>query len=91
LEFKQDAAQLVISKGYTYTEASRSLGISESALRRWAKAEKGQSFKTDKHLNSRLNLSEQEELLRLRKENSRLKMEREILKKAAAFFAQEMP
>jgi transposase len=90
LEFKRDAAQLILSKGYTYHEATSSLGISATALRRWVNAEKGQTFKKDKSTNSQLNLTEHDELLRLRKENARLKMEREILKKAAAFFAQEM-
>lgn len=90
LEFKQDAAQLVLSKGYSYAKAAASLGISVSALRNWVKAEQGQD-KPDNNLStSKLSLSEREELLRLRKENARLKMEREILKKASAFFAQEM-
>ena len=92
LEFKQDAAQLILSKGYSYTDAAASLGISISALRKWVKAEQGQGQdKSDNNLStSKLSLSEREELLRLRKENARLKMEREILKKASAFFAQEM-
>jgi transposase len=90
LEFKQDASQLILSKGYSYPEASSSLGVSISALRKWVKAEKGQD-KVDNNLTThQLSLSEREELLRLRKENARLKMEREILKKASAFFAQEM-
>jgi hypothetical protein len=55
-------------------------------LRRWVNAEKDQK---DKSTNSQLNLTERDELLRLRKENAQLKMEREILKKAAAFFTQE--
>lgn len=88
LEFKQDAAQLILSKGYSYPEAAASLGVSVSALRKWVKAEKGDS--KDNNLTTQLSLSEREELLRLRKENTRLKMEREILKKASAFFAQEM-
>jgi len=90
LEFKQDAAQLVLSKGYSYTEAAASLGISVSALRRWVKAEEVQDKSDNNLATSKLSLSEREELLRLRKENTRLKMEREILKKASAFFAQEM-
>jgi transposase len=90
LEFKRDAAQLILSKGYTYPEATSSLGVSASALRKWVTAEKGQTLKKDKPTNSQLNLTEHDELLRLRKENARLKMEREILKKAAAFFAQEI-
>ena len=88
LAFKQDAAQLILRNGYTYTEAATSLGVSVSALRKWVNAEK-----EGKHSNSSsktvLNLNEHEELLRLRKENNRLKMEREILKKAAVFFAQD--
>lgn len=91
LEFKQDAAQLVLSKGYSIQEAGTSLGVSMSALRRWVKHERGGSTKEAIVAGSApLNLSEHEELLQLRKENARLKMEREILKKASAFFAQEM-
>jgi transposase len=89
LEFKQDAAQLVISKGYSIQEAASSLGVSVSALRKWVKAEKVPSEEPVLS-GGALSLSEHEELLRLRKENARLKMEREILKKASAFFAQEM-
>jgi transposase len=89
LEFKRDAAQLILSKGYTYPEATTSLGISASALRKWVNAEKGQTLKTDKPVNSELNLAEHDELLRLRKENARLKMEREILKKASACVTQK--
>ena len=85
LEFKQDAARLVIEKGYTHQQAAASLGVSLSALRRWVRAERsggdGQKMVTC--------LADQQELARLRKENERLRMEREILKKAAAFFANE--
>ena len=84
LEFKRDAAQLIISKGYTYPEATSSLAVSASALRRWVAAEKNQTLKKDSSTKSQLNLTDHEELLKLRKENARLKMEREILKKAAA-------
>lgn len=88
LEFKQDAAQLVLSKGYSYKEAATSLGVSVSALRQWVQAEKG-SKRNNSVSKAVLSLSEHEELLRLRKEVNRLKMEREILKKAAVFFAQD--
>lgn len=90
LEFKQDAAQLILSKGYSYAEASASLGVSVSALRKWVKAESGTGKERNNLSIPQLSLSEREELLRLRKENTKLKMEREILKKASAFFAQEM-
>lgn len=88
LEFKQDAVQLVLSKGYSIQEAATSLGVSVSALRKWVRAEKGGNDKNSIS-GKPLTLSEHEELLRLRKENIKLKMEREILKKATAFFAQE--
>ena|SRR3990167_1715845 len=85
LEFKQDAAQLILSKGYSYQDAANSLVVSVSALRKWVSAEKGNANTSS----NKLSLNEREELLRLRKEITRLRMEREILKKAAAFFAQE--
>ena len=85
LEFKQDAVKLVQEKGYTILEASSSLGVSLSALNRWIRAERGGAARSS----SVLNLSEHDELIQLRKENTRLKLEREILKKAAVFFAQE--
>ena len=85
LEFKQDAVKLVQEKGYTILEAASSLGVSLSALNRWIRAERGGAA----HNKTVLNLSEHDELIQLRKENARLKLEREILKKAAVFFAQE--
>jgi transposase len=88
LEFKQDAAKLANEKGYTHQEAADSLGISLSAIGRWARAERGMAtVSTAKK--AVLPLNDQAELVRLRKENERLRMEREILKKAAVFFAKE--
>lgn len=80
LEFKQDAAKLVVEKGYT----ADSLGISLSAIGRWVRAEQGSTIAsaTKKPV---LKLADQDELMRLRKENERLRLEREILKKAAVF------
>ena len=89
LEFKQDAARLVIEKGYTQQDAADHLGVSLSAIRRWVKAERSPIKDDPSTKKSGLNLANQDELLRLRKENERLRMEREILKKAAAFFANE--
>ncbi|MEQ1768088.1 MAG: transposase [Methylotenera sp.] len=89
LEFKQDAAKLVLEKGYTHQQASDSLGVSLSALGRWVRAErKPVSVAIGK--NQPLNLAEQSELARLRKENEQLRMERDIIKKAAVFFAKEL-
>ena len=82
-EFKEDAVKLVINQGYKVEEAAERLGISKSALGKWIRAK--QLEETD----SSLSFSEREELIQLRKENKRLEMERDILKKAAAFFAKE--
>lgn len=80
-EFKKEAVNLVVKQGYTNTEAAKSLGVSESAIRNWKKQfVPGRDNK---------NLKQDAEIKRLKKENERLRMEREILKKAAAFFAKE--
>ena len=82
LEFKQDAARLVIEKGYTHKQAADSLGVSESALGRWVRAERNSGAVSDVQTGRKptLSLAGQDELARLRKENERLRMEREILK-----------
>jgi transposase len=87
LEFKQDAAKLVLEKGYTHQQASDNLGVSLSALGRWVRAERGTTSPSKKPL---LNLAEQSELARLRKEIEQLRMEREIIKKAAGIEAKEI-
>ena len=86
LEYKQDAVKLVTEQGYSRQKAADSLGISLSAITTWVRQESpiGDS-KEAKSVT--LNLSERSELERLRKENQRLLMERDILKKAAVFFA----
>lgn len=81
-EFKAEAIRLVTEQGYSQGEAGRRLGIPEKNISRWVLARK------EKEKKGKVEVSE-EELKRLRKENERLKMEREILKKAAAFFANE--
>lgn len=87
-EFKLDAVSLVLDQGYTRREAARSLDINEQMLGRWVKehrdAEDGQAFRGNGKLTP-----EQEEIKRLKAENKRLQMERDILKKATAFFAAE--
>jgi len=89
LEFKQDAAKLVLEKGYSQQQAAVHLGISQSALGRWVRAERKPSANESTPKKSCLNLGDHDELIRLRKENEQLPMEREILKKAAVFFAKE--
>jgi transposase len=86
-EFKQDAIRLVTEQGYKQTEAAKNLGIDRSMLVRWMRefrADESEAFRGNGKLTA-----EQEELRRLREENRRLKMERDILKKATAFFAKE--
>lgn len=82
-EFKAEAVKLVTEGGYTVGEAAQSLGIERSLLGYWKRRMSGG---TD---SATLTEDEQMELKRLREENRRLRMERDILKKAAAFFANE--
>ena len=86
-EFKAQAVQLVTEQGYSVAEAARSLGISENLIRSWRHALEAQG---DRAFPGHGKLSAvEEELRRLRAENKRLLAERDILKKAAAFFARE--
>ena len=83
-EFKDEAVALVKEQGYSVPEAARSLGIATNMLYRWKdKIEQSKQGET-------LPEDERSELQRLRKENKQLRMEKEILKKASAFFAKEM-
>lgn len=86
-EFKIAAVKLVTEQGYSLREAARSLGVSEKQLRKWKRElqEQGsQAFPGKGNLPP-----EQEEIRRLKEEVQRLRMERDILKKATAFFAKE--
>ncbi|MGC3833792.1 transposase [Moritella viscosa] len=87
-EFKQGAVKLVTEQGYTRQAAAASLGVSLSAITRWVQAENGTQARPGTKQEG-LNLSERNELEILRKENAKLLMEKEILKKAAVFFAKE--
>lgn len=86
-EFKLDAISLVLEQGYTQAEAARSLEVNANMLGRWIKEHEsadGQAFRGNGKLTP-----EQAEIRRLREENRRLKMEKDILKKATVFFAKE--
>ncbi len=83
-EYKEEAVALVREQGYSVPEAANSLGIASNILYRWKTQIEAQL--EDKLLSD----DEREELKRLRKENKNLRMEKEILKKASAFFAKEM-
>jgi len=85
-EFKEEAVKLVNEQGYGVSEVARDLGINVNVLGRWKREFTGSGVDSSSfNGESALQL----ELQHLRKENKRLQMEREILKKAAAFFANE--
>lgn len=84
-EFKQEAVRLVREEGMTYSQVGASLDVCKTRVRDWVlKADAGEVPK-----GTAPQLSVEEELARLRRENRILREEREILKKAAAFFAKE--
>ena len=86
-EFKERAVKLAVESEQPRAQTARDLGVNENTLPTWIgkfhRAERRGQQVQDEHL--------YEELKRLRKENTRLKEEREILKKAAAYFAQQLP
>ena len=87
-EFKVQAVKMITEQGLSIREVSRDLGVSETVIRNWKRklAQEGdQSFPGNGRLPA-----DQEEIRRLREENRQLRMERDILKKATAFFANEM-
>jgi transposase len=85
-EFKTEAVKLYHSGGKSLAQSAKDLGIAASTLNKWveqAKIDEGNgpagALKSD----------EREELIRLRRENKQIKLERDFLKKATAFFAKE--
>lgn len=85
-EFKQRAVALVVEQGMSVAQVARDLELTESALHNWVRQAK---IDRGKGPAGALTTEEKAELARLRKENKILKEERDILKKAAAFFAKE--
>ena len=82
-DFKAQAVRLVLDEGKSIAATARDLDLTESALRQWV--ERARADRTQGRTG--LTTLEREELARLRKEVRELRTEREILKKAAAFFA----
>ena len=86
-EFKERAVKLAVESDQPIAQTARDLGVNENTLHTWIgkyhRAVRQEKEVHDEHL--------YEELKRLRKENARLKEERDILKKAAAYFAQQLP
>lgn len=86
-EFKVEAVKLVRDRGVSVAQASRDLDVHENVLRKWVKefgSDPAQAFPGHGQMKP-----EQLEIERLRREVNKLKAERDILKKAAAFFARE--
>jgi transposase len=83
-EFRREAVQMVRS-GRKVSDVATSLGVTEQSLRTWVKQTQLDLKERDDGLRS----EEREELRRLRRENSQLRQERDLLKRAAAFFARE--
>ena len=83
-QFRREAIEL-LRAGRTPRELSESLGVSQQTLRNWRRQDEVDRHERDDGLTS----DEREELRRLRRENARLTQERDLLKRAAAFFAKE--
>lgn len=83
-EFKQEAVQLVLERELTIAQAARDLGVGQSVLGSWVKRAREASAE-----GTALSADERAELRRLKREVAVLREERDILKKAAAFFAKE--
>lgn len=86
-QFKADAVNLVLTQNYSNSEVGRRLGINHATISRWVRQYKKETEETADGAPSSRQL--QEEIKNLKKEVQRLTMEREILKKAAVFFAKE--
>lgn len=84
-EFRESAVKMVLEQRRTVPEAARNLGVQQSTLRYWLKASRQRSGVAESVEEKALRKRNRE----LEAENQKLKLEREILKKAAAFFAKE--
>lgn len=83
-EFREEAVRIYHASGRSLNAVSTDLGISLETLRKWANQQQ-----IDAGTRRGLSTEERAELVRLRRENKTLRMERDLLKKAAAFFARE--
>ena len=83
-EFKRDAVALVIDEGRRVIDVADSLGVGEGTLGNWVR-----QARVDRGERAGLTTSERTELAELRKENARLRMERDLLKRATAFWVKE--
>jgi transposase len=84
---KAEAVEIVVSTKQSVRQVARNLGIAESSLSRWVRESQG---KTAAKSPGALGRDERQELVQLRRQVKQLEMERDFLKKAAAFFAREV-
>ena len=84
-DYKAGAVRLVLDEGKTIAAAARDLGLTESSLRNWVEQARADRTKGK----TGLTMTEREELAQLRKDVRELRLERDVLKKAAAFFAKD--
>ncbi len=83
-EFKRDAVAMVIDEGHKIVDVAERLGIGEGTLGNWVR-----QARVDRGERAGLTTSERVELVELRRENARLRMERDLLKRATAFWVKE--
>ena len=83
-EFKRDAAAMVIDEGLSITAAAERLGVGDGTLGNWVR-----QARIDAGEKTGITTDEKVELAELRKENARLRMERDLLKRATAFWVKE--
>lgn len=86
-EFRREAVQMALASSDSSASIARRLGVNETTLRNWVANELGEQAREANPLS--VSPSEFEELRRLRREVAELRVEKEILRKAAAYFAQE--
>lgn len=82
-QFKREAVRLVTEEGYSLNQAGKAVGVCHTTIRDWLARYRDETPQRTKFA------SREDELEHLRAENRRLRMERDILKKATAFFAKE--
>lgn len=83
-EFKSDAVAMVIDEGRRVVDVAGSLGVGEGTLGNWVR-----QARIDRGQRAGVSTTEREELVELRRENARLRMERDLLKRATAFWVKE--
>jgi transposase len=86
-EFKERAVKLAVESEQSIAQTARDLGVNANTFHTWS----GKYHRVERHEKQVHDAPLYEALQRLRKDNARLKEEREIVKKAAAYFAQQLP